>query len=476
MIGDTDAPSRRLRFAGISALVVLCVLFGGSSRADNMSMLVLRPLAVLVTIGALLFSGRRNWQGLSVPLILLGALAAVIAIQLIPLPPALWSALPGHARFLEAAMATGQAQPWRPISVAPDMTLNSLVALVIPLSLLASAALLTPRERVDLLPVLLVLMIASAVLGIAQWAGSENSPLYPYRQSGRYQPLGFFANRNHQAVFLAMALPLLRIWAVLPSGLVHQARTRAWLAGAAALLLSVVVLATGSRSGAVLAALGGAATLIIAPPAWRELLPVGGASRTRILIAAAAAALVAAVIASIAVLGRAVSLTRLYQVGQVEADLRIQFLPIVLRITRDYLPFGSGFGTFDPVFRMYEPLWALKPTYFNHAHNDILELALTGGIPAVLLLIAALIFVVLRARAILTWGCRRLGSAVALTALLLILIAMAASLTDYPLRTPAMTMVVTLACIWLAAPLAEVRFPTGARQTSNKTQPRKRRK
>lgn len=473
MIGDTNAPSRRLRFAVVSALVVLCVLFGGSSRADNVSMLVLRPLAVLVAIGALLFPGHRNWQGLHAPLLLLGAFAAAIAVQLIPLPPAIWSGLPGHARFLEAAMATGQAQPWRPISVAPDMTLNSLVALVVPLAVLISAALLTPRERVDLLPVLLVLMIASAVLGIAQWAGSENSPLYPYRQSGRYQPLGFFANRNHQAVFLAMALPLLRIWSVLPSGLVHQARTRVWLAGAAALLLSAVVLATGSRSGAVLAAMGGLMALIIAPPAWRELSPISGASRTRMLIAAAATALGVAVIASFAVLGRAVSLTRLYQVGQVEADLRIQFLPIVLRITRDYLPFGSGFGTFDPMFRMYEPLWALKPTYFNHAHNDILELVLTGGIPAVFVLIAALIFVALRFRAILTWGRRRLGSVVALTALILMVIATAASLTDYPLRTPAMAMVMTIACIWLAAPLAEVRFPTRVRQPSKKTLPRK---
>ena len=52
-----------------------------------------------------------------VPLILLGALAALMAIQLIPLPPGIWTALPGRERYLEAAAAIGIPQPWRPISL-----------------------------------------------------------------------------------------------------------------------------------------------------------------------------------------------------------------------------------------------------------------------------------------------------------------------------------------------------------------------
>src|SRR3546814_14127035 len=37
-----------------------------------------------------------------------------------------------------------------------------------------------------------------------------------------------------------------------------------------------------------------------------------------------------------------------------------------------------------------EPFRLLKPTYFNHAHNDFLEVVLDGGLPAALLLLVAI--------------------------------------------------------------------------------------
>jgi hypothetical protein len=451
------------QLALLAAFVLSCAVFGGSSRPDNATMLIVRPLAVLYITVILALPRIRYWQGLVWPMALLGAFGAVIAIQLIPLPPSAWTVLPGHARFTEAALALGRPQPWRPISVSPDMTLNALLALLIPLAVLVGAAGIEPRQRTRLIPVLLIAMIVSALFGIAQMAGSASSPLYLYRYTNRDLPVGLFANRNHQAVFLAMAFPLLRAWTVLPSKIFADPRLRGWLAGACALLMLPVVLASGSRSGLVLTLVAVCATSVIAPWDLGSILsPVDKRSkhadaqrtiRRRRLLVAAVITTVVLVTASVVFFGRALSITRIGQLDQAEADLRIRFLPIVWSITRDFFPFGTGFGTFDPMFRLYEPFWALKPTFFNRAHNDFLELLMTGGLPALLVLITLIGFIVSRLRDVVGAGWRHRSTVTTKVGIALIMLAFAASLTDYPLRTPGMSMVFALAMVWLASPI-----------------------
>ncbi len=59
---------------------------------------------------------------------------------------------------------------------------------------------------------------------------------------------------------------------------------------------------------------------------------------------------------------------------------------------RTYFPVGSGLGGFDPLFRMHEPFELLKPTYFNHAHNDWLEIALDAGGAGIALLFGSILW------------------------------------------------------------------------------------
>ena len=140
---------------------------------------------------------------------------------------------------------------------------------------------------------------------------------------------------------------------------------------------------------------------------------------------------------------RAVSIDRLIQIDTNE-DMRSRGLPTVLAIIRTYFPIGTGLGGFDPIFRMHEPFALLKPTYFNHAHDDFLEVALTAGLPGLLLLVSAIGWWLWcsigawRADAVLP----KLGSAT----LLLILLA---SVVDYPARTPIIMAMTTIAVIWL---------------------------
>lgn len=159
---------------------------------------------------------------------------------------------------------------------------------------------------------------------------------------------------------------------------------------------------------------------------------------------------IAAAIGAAVILPRADAFDRLYSTSVAE-ETRIAFVPTLLRVAADFFPFGSGFGSFDPVFRFYEPDDLLARTYLNHAHNDLLELVITGGLPALLV-----------AFAFLFWAARRCLSTVrhdrnsrrgrfATLASVIIVLALLSSLVDYPLRTPAFAMIFAFACGWLGA-------------------------
>ena len=100
------------------------------------------------------------------------------------------------------------------------------------------------------------------------------------------------------------------------------------------------------------------------------------------------------------------------------------------------MPAGSGFGSFDPVFRMYEPNELLNLTYLNHAHSDYLEIALEGGVLGLALLIVAIGWATRAGIA----ACRMdpselTASSTRFGAGMLLLVALA-SAVDYPARTP----------------------------------------
>jgi len=108
----------------------------------------------------------------------------------------------------------------------------------------------------------------------------------------------------------------------------------------------------------------------------------------------------------------------------------------------EHLPWGSGVGSFVPVFEQGMPDALLLPSYVNAAHNDYAQLWLETGIAG--LLVAALAAVALmlavdshvRGQA----GDRRL----LWSAVFGIAVFVAHSVVDYPLRTPALMSVAGL--------------------------------
>jgi O-antigen ligase len=439
--------AEQVRYAVLIVLLAGCFLMGGASRLDVMSLILLQPLAAACAAAFLLLPGTRDWQPVRTPLLLLAALATVMVAQLIPLPPAIWTNLPGHGAFTQSAVAAGLPQPWRPISLTPDLTLASLVGLLVPLAVLLGFACINSRQRGTLLTVLVVGSAVSALFGLAQASSGLNSPFYLYDITNRGSAVGLFSNRNHQAVLIAMTWPMLAAWAAAPHRDPRRRAAIRWIAGGFALFLLPLLLVTGSRAGLVL----GVVALIAAGLVWRASRKAEGTkSRFERFLLPSIAVLGMVVLLATVVLSRAEAIQRMLNLTASE-DTRVQATPVVMDMARDFFPVGSGFGSFDPIFRFYEPASMLDTKYLNHAHNDVLELAITAGLPGLAL---ALLFVAWAVQhAVSAWRSKDvwLEASLARVASLMIILPLASSVVDYPLRTPLVMALVAIACGWLGS-------------------------
>ncbi|MFK7819101.1 MAG: O-antigen ligase family protein [Planctomycetaceae bacterium] len=69
-------------------------------------------------------------------------------------------------------------------------------------------------------------------------------------------------------------------------------------------------------------------------------------------------------------------------------DNRLDHWSDGLRAARDFLPTGSGLGTYSSIYLLFEQ--NDNPHWFRHAHNQYLEALVDGGIPGLLLMLAAI--------------------------------------------------------------------------------------
>jgi O-antigen ligase len=108
---------------------------------------------------------------------------------------------------------------------------------------------------------------------------------------------------------------------------------------------------------------------------------------------------------------------------------------------RDFMPWGSGLGTFRSVYQLYENPAQVTNTYVIHAHNDYVEVALELGLPGILLMIAFLAWWMRAVSKV--W--RRPDSGVwARAASIASGVILIHSLVDFPLRTAAIGAVLAM--------------------------------
>ncbi len=435
------------------ALLAVLVVGGGASRADVQSLLVVRPIAAIVlAIG--LYS--LTWDHVKRHLWLFGVLisfAILMALHLVPLPPSVWTALPGRSILSEAETLVGIEQPWRPISMVPWRGWNSLFSMLIPLATLVVASQLDGRQLQRMLPVLLALMIGAAILGLLQIIGSNNGPLYYYDLTNRGAPVGIFANRNHAAVFLALLIPAAAAFAAMPAKSVEQLRKRQFTALLAAAIIVPVILVARSRAGLIVAALGMLSAVFI----YRRPNVEVKARRRRNKVSPTVimAGVILGVLGLVFFLAeRATTLAKFTEAGGID-ETRSTIWAVSFEAMQNQIPIGSGFGSFVEVYQMFEPVDALNRYYANHAHNDYLELVLVSGLPGLALLLVAVYCLAKRGLKLILTSLKDRGAARSPHRLLgLVSVAWLAQLAiasavDYPLRTPMLAAIAVLACVWL---------------------------
>jgi hypothetical protein len=440
-------------FVMAAALLVGAFLFAGGARDDILTLLIWRPFTALMLVFAILFHGGEAWRRGKVLIVALVAAIALVAVHLIPLPPAIWTTLPGRQIVVAVYRAAGMDLPWQTLSIAQVRTWNALFSLAGPLAMLIVSLVLPEHRQRQLLYILLALGLFSGIIGMIQALGPAHGPLYFYRITNNGASVGLFANRNHQAAMLATLLPLLAASLSLFIGKPDKLFFQRAVTFALAALLVPLILMTGSRAGVVLGAVGALCAwfwVYRTPQSTGRVVGIRSEHRSR-LVGVGIVLILLIVIAVIAV--RTPAISRL-MASDPASDLRVRALPVVMEGMWKYFPFGSGIGTFVEAYQIGEPDALISEGYFNHAHDDYLELIMTGGVPALLLLIAAAAlwvacFVALlrtrnTERAATTFGRQVLGRA----GLAVLAILALASVTDYPLRVPSLMLYGALASVW----------------------------
>lgn len=420
------------------AVLIAAVTMGGASRQHELRLAVVElsalPLLALA-IPALVASGA--WSQHRFALLLVGLVAAVPLLQLVPLPPAIWTALPNRGEMVLALDLAGVAPGWAPLSVTPDKTWRSFLALLPPVAMFFGVLLMRSDDRIALSQALLLATGAALLLGAIQVVGGD--AFYLWRTTSDGAVVGFFSNRNHLATMCLIAMPFCAAIAAraVRRGVRENALT-VWASAALMMMLVVMLGVIRSRTGIVLA---GPMLVASAFVAWRA--NGGGRPKPYLLAGGGIIALATAAVCAFA-LGPI--LERFDRLGQTEG--RFENWPIVLDAADSYLPLGSGLGSFDTVFRSVEPLESLDATFFNQAHNDYLETWLeTGWMGAALVIAFAIWFGRRFWRA---WRSeastqRDLQRAASLAAGAVLLHAF----VDYPLRTETIAVLFAMCCALL---------------------------
>lgn len=385
---EDTGPIGPVALSALIALLVLSPLMRGGNRHVALIVLEAVALAFLAVVAA--GAGRPVFHP-SRRLAVLGFLFLaplwLAVLYLLPLPQALWNALPGHAQYAQLMAAAGIAQPgWLPLSLVPDATLASLLAGIPLMAAFAAGYLASLRQLKIVFAVVVGVAFCQVVFGMLQLGGGRDSALsFGNTHSGSF---GTFANTNHFANYLVMALAayLWLAWSRLsetrrhgfvprPQHPLHAGHPAPWIAGA--VLIVVGILMSRSRGAtlaglpAVLAAFTLALTVGSGARPWRTTLMLVGGT-----------VLAAAALVGVDTLVARFDLQRM----AADAPLRTMQAATTLEGAGHFWPFGAGWGTYYWVYPRFQPAELVGTAH--HAHHDYAQLLFEGGLAAVLLMAA----------------------------------------------------------------------------------------
>ena len=374
----TQVPAGRSVPSGVTlaygagfALLLAAPLIRGGNR--GIALIALEGLGLVVLLGALLAwaQGRRQHWGsgawLLALLVLLTSPLWVALVQLAPLPPDLWTALPGRAFYRELLEGLGLwSDRWRALSLTPEATQVSALAGIPVVAAVALGLTATRAQLTVLVRVCLVSALVQAIVGLAQLGP------FKFLHFGAFftGAIGTFANSNHLASYLVMCIP----WAVLEMQRQSRERGRsrreggqAWMWGVVLVVMMAAVMATGSRAGFATALLVLASAILIMPPGIGQYWPLRwrlGALGVLMLVALMAA-----------------GTQFLHRMGGLSGDASVRWsiFQSTGQAAKVFWPLGSGLGSFSAVFPRFQPVQTSK-NFVEHAHSDYVQFLMETGV------------------------------------------------------------------------------------------------
>jgi O-antigen ligase len=425
-----------LRQAIAPIYLFLCIVMGGSAQGI-FSNLALQLAGVAILAWAFVTREPLRESRAARQLSWLAASAVgLVALQLVPLPPAIWSNLPGREFVVEGYRLLGQPLPWMPLSLAPAETIATAASMLPPLAMLALILRLGAYRASWLIIALLLATIISVGLGVVQLQ-SGGPYLYPLANLGTAS--GVFANANHMATLLLVSIPFVmalaaRRWRRNPKS--NDRLLTATLAGGAAV---VVLLGMATNQSFALLIIGGP----VVGAALLQLVPPGRVRLGR--LAAVLGLLLLAGTAALAVLAS----SGMSAANRDSVNIRTAIWTQSAEVVGDSGLAGTGIGTFPQVYRQYEDPATIERVHVNHAHNDYLEVIIEAGLAGLALMALFTLWWVARALAI--WRSPNSGE-LARAACIASAAVLLHSLVDFPLRTAAIATVLAMALALMADP------------------------
>lgn len=386
------------------------------------------------------------------PLAFLAAIAVVGAIQLLPLGQAVvgWLSPASAGVWADATstLAPFERAPLSPrISIAPtDTRVTALLALAYVALFYACGT--TFRNRAS-----------RRAMFVALVGSAFGQTIYAGFRATTDRASGSFVNPNHLAGYLEIAL------AAAFAAIVFATRSggdraqfekdpldklyRRWVpvawAAIAWAVIAIGIAITRSRGGILMAAI---ATLVMF-----TIAVLHGRSRYRRAIAAAEGIAVAGGLAIVAMTTGTWPLLRFLTSDprDAESDMRVHLWRLSIDAWKEFPILGSGLGSFREAFRRVQP--EEMNALVEQAHNDGLQLLVTGGLVGFLLAATALVWLlVLFARAFVRQKHRE-EAAWALAGFGALLSLLLHGLVEFNFSIPAIpaTLSMTLGCAWAAA-------------------------
>ena len=433
-------------------VLTAAVFFGGASGEGYTAQAwLLAGAAICAAVCLLSWDPARTTSGLAVLLTFLVAYLVLGALYLVPFPADTVLGLPGREVIADGWHLLGVDPAGAPLSMAPERTLRAIGAAIIPVAaILLVYRLGWTRATAWLAWCIVALGAASGLFGFAQVLISSETELYLHDVTSPGLPVGVFANANHQASFLLMTLPFTAAL-IGDTRSDHHRQDGAWarliILSSLGLTQLVGVLAVGSLAG----------YLMLGPVLIFTLLIT--ASRKRTYSGRSSLILVAAVVAGALLVASSPVLEGL-GISSFSTDgmSRLGMAGVVQDALDDHIWLGSGLGTFEPVFKLYEDTSAVTRTFANHAHNEYLQWALETGLPGLALLLVFLawwLFAFIRVWARSKDDTARIRKAASIVTLIVFM----HSFVDYPVRTPAILALASL-CLALMVLGRRQRAPT----------------